>query len=115
MQKPKDTLIKMHVPTLCDWFSSSLLLATPIACEQALLFGQAKRASRERASEGASARRGFAARSRVLARLTSLAQIGELARRPRLRRLSFRLIVNGGVVSGIRTLFSSLDRKVLCF
>ena len=81
MQKPKDTLIKMHVPTLCDWFSSSLLLATPIACEQALLFGQAKRASRERSSEGASAPRGFAARSRVLARLTSLAQIGELARR----------------------------------
>ena len=32
-----------------------------IACEQALLFGQAKRASRERASEGP-APRGFAAR-----------------------------------------------------
>ena len=46
----------------------------PVACEQALLFGQAKRASRER----------FAARSRVLTRLislVSLAQIGELARR----------------------------------
>ena len=50
-----------------------------IACEQALLFGQAKRVSRERASEGP--RKGFAARSRVLARLVSLAQIGELARR----------------------------------
>ena len=48
-----------------------------LACEQALLFGQAKRASRERAS----APRGFAARSRVLARPVSLAQTGELARR----------------------------------
>ena len=48
-----------------------------IACEQALLFGQATRASRERASEGF---RGFAARSRALARLVSLAQIRELAR-----------------------------------
>ena len=52
-----------------------------LACEQALLFGQAKRALRERASEGALG--GFAARSRVLARLVSLAQIGELARRLR--------------------------------
>ena len=51
-----------------------------LACEQALLFGRAKRASRERASEGP-APRGYAARSRVLARLASLAQIGELARR----------------------------------
>ena len=50
-----------------------------IACEQALLFGQAKRVSPERASEGP--RKGFAARSRVLARLVSFAQIGELARR----------------------------------
>ena len=41
-----------------------------LACEQALLFGRAKRASR-----------GVAARSRVLARLVSLAQIGEFARR----------------------------------
>ena len=49
-----------------------------LACEQALRFGQAKRASRERASEGP---RSFAARSRVFARLASLAQIGELARR----------------------------------
>ena len=38
-----------------------------VACEQALLFGQAHR--------------GFPACSRVLARLVSLAQIGELARR----------------------------------
>ena len=60
-------------PLCCQQFSSK-----NIACEQALLFGQAKRASRERASEG---RRGFAARSRALARLVSLAQIGELARR----------------------------------
>jgi len=77
-----------------------------LACEQALLFGQAKRASRERenvfSANGISLRlgevqmkickgslqallssapRGFAARSRVLARLVSLAQIGELARR----------------------------------
>ena len=49
-----------------------------LACKQALLFGQAKRASRERASEGP---RGLAARSRVFARLASPAQIGELARR----------------------------------
>ena len=54
-----------------------------LACEQALLFGRAKRASRERASGGprkgelSSAPRGFAARSRVLARLASVAQIGE--------------------------------------
>ena len=53
-----------------------------LACEQALLFGQTKRASGERASEGPRrAPRGFAARSRVLARLVSLVQIGELARR----------------------------------
>jgi len=59
------------------WYSRqplTNLLANPnIACEQALLFGQAKRASRERASEGPRLRRGFAARSRVLARLVSLA------------------------------------------
>ena len=41
----------------------------PLAYEQALLFGRAKRVSRERASE------------RPLARLASLAQIGELERR----------------------------------
>ena len=64
---------KCPAPLCCQQFSSK-----NIACEQALLFGQAKRASRERASEG---RRGFAARSRALARLVSLAQIGELARR----------------------------------
>ena len=49
-----------------------------LACEQALLFGQAKRASRELACP---APLSFAARLRVLARLVSLAQIGELARR----------------------------------
>ena len=49
-----------------------------IAWEQAHLFGQAKRTSREHVSSDP---RGFAARSRVLARLVSLAQIGELARR----------------------------------
>ena len=47
-----------------------------LACEQGLLFGRAKQASRER-----SAPRGFAARSRVLARLALLVQIGDLARR----------------------------------
>ena len=53
-----------------------------IACKQAVLFGKAKRASREPASEGPFLRpRGFAAGSRVLARLVSFAQIGELARR----------------------------------
>ena len=55
------------------------VLNCSLACEQALLFGQAKRVSRERASQGP--RKGFAARSHVLARLASLAQIGELARR----------------------------------
>ena len=54
-----------------------------LACEEALLFGQAKWASPERSRRGllSPAPRGFAARSRVLARLASLAQIGELARR----------------------------------
>ena len=54
-----------------------------IACEQALLFGRAKRVSRERASERSLARtrERAASRSGVLARLASLAQIGELARR----------------------------------
>ena len=52
-----------------------------IACKQTLLFGQAKGASRERASEGPSAPRGFASRSRVLTRPISLAQTGELAHR----------------------------------
>ena len=56
-------------------------LAFPgLACEQALLLGQATRASRERASKGP-APRGLAARSRVLARLVLLAQIGELTLR----------------------------------
>ena len=49
----------------------------------AFLFGQAKRASRARASEGRGAFPlplvASPARSRVLARLVSLAQIGELA------------------------------------
>ena len=49
----------------------------------ALLFGQAKRASRARASEERGAfplpLAASPARSRVLARLVSLAQIGELA------------------------------------
>ena len=56
-----------------------------IACEQALLFGPAKRVSRERASERAAKPRGAeerTPRSRVLARLT---QIGERARRLGLR------------------------------
>ena len=57
-----------------------------IACEQALLFGQAKQATREHESEGpgkglSSAPRSLAACLRVLARFVSLAQIGELARR----------------------------------
>ena len=59
------------------FFSFFLSVFLPIACEQALLFGRANRASRERASERRS-REGPAPRSRVLA---SLAQIGELARR----------------------------------
>ena len=81
----------VHTKTRCMRFRFDLLSraystvdAFLIACEQALLFGQAKRASRERASEGP-APRGFAARSRVPARLASLAQIGELARRLRFR------------------------------
>ena len=48
-----------------------------LACEQTLLFGQARRAR----GRLVKAPRGFAARSRVLARLVSLAQIEELARR----------------------------------
>ena len=60
--------------------SKVTLFTVYIACEQAPLFGQAKRASRERTS-------GFAARSRVLARLASLAQIGELARRLRFTKI----------------------------
>ena len=52
-----------------------LFFLVNLACEQALLFGQAKRASRER--RGPSRLR----RSLVLARLASLAQIGELAGR----------------------------------
>ena len=56
-----------------------------IACEQALLFGRVKQASRERARERRSRegqrKEASAPRSRVLARLASLAQIGELARR----------------------------------
>ena len=56
-----------------NWFDPRKQLppvSDHLACEQALLFGQAKQAPR-----------GFAARSRVLARLVSLAQIGELAGR----------------------------------
>ena len=53
-----------------------------ISLRASSLFGQAKRASRERASEGP---KGLfpsrPRRSRVLARLVSLAQIGERARR----------------------------------
>ena len=44
-----------------------------LACEQALLFGQAKRASRERAI--------WASEASVLARPVLLAQTGELASR----------------------------------
>ena len=67
------------------YFRSINQNTTVVACKQALLFGRAKRASRERASKGqrkgdlSSAPRGFAYRSRVLARLASFAQVGELA------------------------------------
>ena len=59
-----------------------------LACEQALLFRQAKRVSQERTSERRSRegqRKGPPPppRSRVIARLASLAQIEELARRLR--------------------------------
>ena len=65
-------LLRQQLPTfLCSLVAQA---GSAIACEQDLLFGQAKRASRERASEGLR-------RSRVLARLVSLAQIGEPARR----------------------------------
>ena len=67
----------------------SVAACIKLAFEQALLFGLAKRASRERASEGPSAPRGLAARSRVLARPVSLAQRGELA-----RRLALNLILD---------------------
>ena len=62
---------KLHC-RLYTVYTSSISLA----CKQALLFGQAKRASR-----ASPAPYGFAARSRVLARLASLAQIGEIVRR----------------------------------
>ena len=75
-----------------------------IACEQALLFGQAKRVSRERASEGP--RKGFAARSRVLARLVSLAQIGELAR----RLPSSAVILGTFSTDGFQDGYGELDR-----
>ena len=75
----------MLVNYKCKWspwekwqLKTSLLLDTGLACKQALLFGQAKQASRERASD---APRGLAARSPVLTRLASLTQIGKLARR----------------------------------
>ena len=84
----KTSSYQMKAACECSAFSSRTLPPIPdsptppyiryLACEQALLFGQAKRASRERAREGP---RGLAARSRVFARLASLAQIGELARR----------------------------------
>ena len=56
-----------------------------LACEQALLFRQAKRVSQERTSERRSheGQRKGPPRSRVIARLASLAQIEELARRLR--------------------------------
>ena len=58
-----------------------------LACEQALLFRQAKRVSQERTSERRSRegqRKGpRPPRSRAIARLASLAQIEELARRLR--------------------------------
>ena len=43
-------LLRQQLPTFL--FSLVAQAASAIACEQALLFGQAKRASRERASEG---------------------------------------------------------------
>ena len=58
------------------------VISVCISLRASSLFGQAKRASRERASEGP---KGLfpsrPRRSRVLARLVSLAQIGERARR----------------------------------
>ena len=70
-----------------------------IACGQALLFGQAKQASREHASEGprkglSPPPRSLAARLRVLARFVSLAQIGELARRLLWSLFSLQVIVS---------------------
>ena len=60
-----------------------------LACEQALLFRQAKRVSQERTTHELAAKprgaeeRPPPPRSRVIARLASLAQIEELARRLR--------------------------------
>ena len=65
-----------------DGKSCSKVTKHNLTCKQALLFGQAKWASRERAREGPrNAPCGLAASSRVLARLASLAQIGEPARK----------------------------------
>ena len=61
---------------MCNFIIKNVVGDVGVACEQALLFGQASLARTL-----SSAPRGFAARSRVLARLASLAQIGELARR----------------------------------
>ena len=87
MQQTNGSVNSKGLPPDIEHFSPRRLEMSPrcwqqfssknIACEQALLFGQVKRVSRERASERRS-REGL--RSRVVARLASLAQIGELAR-----------------------------------
>ena len=77
--------------------------------EQALLFGQVKRVSREHASERRS-REGL--RSRVLARLALLAQIGELARRLCFRR---KLLTTPGGPSRLRrSLARSRETRFTC-
>ena len=80
--KPREGQKRAIFPSLI-WGGGRLGFPFILSKIVGLLFGQAKRASRERASEAAP--RGFAARSlarsRVLARPVSLAQTGELARR----------------------------------
>ena len=75
-----------------------------VACEQALLFGQAKRASRAPASGGA-----FAARSRVFARLASLAQNGRACSQAK-RGDSFKYFPQKGAIIWGRRL---IERRLL--
>ena len=82
-------LLSTIVPLCCNTGSlldpylsttiAALLRSLELACEQTLLFGQTKWASRKRASEGPSR----------FSRLSSLAQIGEFARRLAWNGLNF--------------------------
>ena len=72
-----------------------------LACEQALLFGQAKRASRERASEGS---RGLAARSLARFRETRVTRPN---RRARSQAIRYSVNVRNFKVRNIHVSFNS--------